>query len=121
MKPDQTALLEGSRSILFAILVTYEHNQMRGADDKSCDWRQSLVTNTHVVHGCMVINLLPSDWSSKCISYYAPISFFPADGDGGDNRGIRPQTNPKPQELDTSPKPLGGKLDTSYAFSKLNS
>ena len=47
--------------------------------------------------------------------------FFPADGNGGDKKGIRPQTNPKPQELDTSPKPLGEKLDTSYPFSKLNS
>ena len=39
-------------------------------------------------------------------------------GDGIGTRGIRLQTNPKPQELDRVTKPWGKKLGTSSVFSK---
>ena len=40
-------------------------------------------------------------------------------GDGIGTRGIRLQTNPKPQDLDREPnKPWGKKLGTSSVFSK---
>ena len=39
-------------------------------------------------------------------------------GDGIGTRGIRLQTNPKPQELDRVPKPWGKKLGTSSVFFK---
>ena len=40
MNHDQTApkIAVRSESILFAIQATYEYNQLRGADDKCCDW-----------------------------------------------------------------------------------
>ena len=41
-------------------------------------------------------------------------------GDGIGTRGIRLQTNPKPQELDRVTKPWGKKLGTSSVFSKKN-
>ena len=63
-------------------------------------------------------------WSLSCsvkLLINAPISIFPQRGSGGDTtRGIRLQTNPNFRELDTAPKPCGGKLDTSFGISKLN-
>ena len=39
-------------------------------------------------------------------------------GDGIGTRGMRLQTNSKPQELDRVPRPWGKKLGTSSVFSK---